>query len=91
MDCGGNIPYILTSDNLPTDVPTFSRGDGWLADRFLKTSVVMPTYLVAFVVCDYKSINSSTTGGLEPKFVRKYWTAITSVRFTSKAKKGKSN
>ena len=32
------------------------RHDGWLLDRFAQTSVVMSTYLLAFVVGEYSSV-----------------------------------
>ncbi|XP_066290306.1 aminopeptidase N-like [Branchiostoma lanceolatum] len=51
--------------NMPLE-STESRGGGWVADRFQKM-VRMPTYLLAFGVSDFVSINSTTSTGIATK------------------------
>ncbi|ELT91342.1 hypothetical protein CAPTEDRAFT_224136 [Capitella teleta] len=58
-----------------TNMPEHEQIPGennWVATVFEKTSVVMPTYLLAFAVADYSFVNSTSTGGLTEKFSR-YW------------------
>lgn len=45
-------------------VKTVEVDDGLLEDRFAKT-VTMSTYLVAFVICDFKSVTARTSSGVQ--------------------------
>ncbi|TMS03121.1 Endoplasmic reticulum aminopeptidase 2 [Larimichthys crocea] len=54
--------YIALS-NMPV-VKTVEVNDGILEDRF-DTSVKMSTYLVAFVICDFKSVTATTSSGVQ--------------------------
>ncbi|XP_019110411.2 endoplasmic reticulum aminopeptidase 2 isoform X2 [Larimichthys crocea] len=54
--------YISLS-NMPV-VKTVEVNDGLLEDRF-DTSVKMSTYLVAFVICDFKSVTATTSSGVQ--------------------------
>lgn len=38
--------------------------DGLLEDQFAET-VTMSTYLVAYVVCDFKSVTATTSSGVQ--------------------------
>uniref|UniRef100_A0A8C9TAW6 Aminopeptidase n=1 Tax=Scleropages formosus TaxID=113540 RepID=A0A8C9TAW6_SCLFO len=49
--------------NMPIE-QTISLGDGLLEDHF-EASVRMSTYLVAFVVCDFRSVSGRTSTGID--------------------------
>jgi aminopeptidase N len=39
---------------------------GWVEDHF-EQSMVMPTYLLAFIVCDYKSLSDMVDDGVNSR------------------------
>ena len=45
------------------------REDDWVLSRFEKTSVVMPTYLLAFAVANYSYVESSADTGITSTYV----------------------
>lgn len=45
-------------------VRTVEVDDGLLEDQFAET-VTMSTYLVAFVICDFKSVTATTSSGVQ--------------------------
>lgn len=45
-------------------VKTVEVDDGLLEDQFGET-VTMSTYLVAYVVCDFKSVTATTSSGVQ--------------------------
>ncbi|KAK7461238.1 hypothetical protein BaRGS_00038713, partial [Batillaria attramentaria] len=53
--------YISLS-NMPL-VRSDDLGEGWTADHFEKT-MIMPTYLLAFIVCDYKNLTDVADEGV---------------------------
>ncbi|KAL2092099.1 hypothetical protein ACEWY4_011897 [Coilia grayii] len=55
-------PYISLS-NMPIE-QTVELANGLLEDRF-DTSVQMSSYLVAFIVCDFKMVTGTTSSGVE--------------------------
>ncbi|XP_075871276.1 endoplasmic reticulum aminopeptidase 2 [Nelusetta ayraudi] len=56
-------PEFISLSNMPI-VKTVEVDDGLLEDRFAKT-VTMSTYLVAFVICDFKSVTARTSSGVQ--------------------------
>lgn len=56
-------PEFISLSNMPV-VKTVEVDDGLLEDRFAKT-VTMSTYLVAFVICDFKSVTARTSSGVQ--------------------------
>ncbi|KAK5932718.1 hypothetical protein CgunFtcFv8_004399 [Champsocephalus gunnari] len=56
-------PELISLSNMPI-VKTVEAGDGLLEDQF-DVSVKMSTYLVAFVVCDFKSVTATTSSGVQ--------------------------
>lgn len=56
-------PELISLSNMPI-VQTVEAGDGLLEDQF-DVSVKMSTYLVAFVVCDFKSVTATTSSGVQ--------------------------
>ncbi|XP_028270660.1 endoplasmic reticulum aminopeptidase 2 [Parambassis ranga] len=56
-------PEFISLSNMPV-VKTVEVNDGLLEDQFAP-SVRMSTYLVAFVVCDFKSVTAKTSSGVQ--------------------------
>ncbi|XP_033978205.1 endoplasmic reticulum aminopeptidase 2 [Trematomus bernacchii] len=56
-------PELISLSNMPI-VKTVEVGDGLLEDQF-DVSVKMSTYLVAFVLCDFKSVTATTSSGVQ--------------------------
>lgn len=56
-------PEYISLSNMPV-VKTVELSDDLLEDQF-DTSVQMSTYLVAFVVCDFKSVTAKTSSGVQ--------------------------
>ncbi|KAK1893011.1 Endoplasmic reticulum aminopeptidase 2 [Dissostichus eleginoides] len=56
-------PEFISLSNMPI-VKTVAVGDGLLEDQF-DVSVKMSTYLVAFVICDFKSVTATTSSGVQ--------------------------
>ncbi|XP_047447734.1 endoplasmic reticulum aminopeptidase 2 [Mugil cephalus] len=56
-------PEHISLSNMPV-VKTVELSDGLLEDWFAP-SVKMSTYLVAFVICDFKSVTSTTSSGVQ--------------------------
>ncbi|XP_070178504.1 uncharacterized protein [Littorina saxatilis] len=56
-DTGRN--YITLSNM--NNISTTPIADGWVEDKY-NTTMVMPTYLLAFVVCDYDRLSDNTMG-----------------------------
>uniref|UniRef100_A0A671VX51 Aminopeptidase n=1 Tax=Sparus aurata TaxID=8175 RepID=A0A671VX51_SPAAU len=56
-------PEYISLSNMPV-VSTVEVHDGLLEDRF-DASVKMSTYLVAFVICDFKSVTATTSSGVQ--------------------------
>uniref|UniRef100_A0A672I739 Aminopeptidase n=1 Tax=Salarias fasciatus TaxID=181472 RepID=A0A672I739_SALFA len=56
-------PEYISLSNMPV-VKTVELSDGLLEDHFAP-SVQMSTYLVAFVVCDFKSVTAKTSSGVQ--------------------------
>ncbi|CAN9513288.1 unnamed protein product [Ophioblennius macclurei] len=56
-------PDYIALSNMPI-VKTVELSDGLLEDQFAP-SVQMSTYLVAFVICDFKSVTAKTSSGVE--------------------------
>uniref|UniRef100_A0AAQ4Q7J0 Aminopeptidase n=1 Tax=Gasterosteus aculeatus aculeatus TaxID=481459 RepID=A0AAQ4Q7J0_GASAC len=56
-------PEYISLSNMPV-VKTFEVNSGVLEDQF-DASVKMSTYLVAFVVCDFKSVTARTSSGVQ--------------------------
>ncbi|KAM9391999.1 endoplasmic reticulum aminopeptidase 2-like [Pholidichthys leucotaenia] len=56
-------PEHISLSNMPVEKTTEGSG-GLLEDRFA-TSVKMSTYLVAFVICDFKSVTATTSSGVQ--------------------------
>ena len=53
---------MISISNMPIDKKEVK--DGWQYDHFEKT-VKMPTYLLAFVVCDFGSKSVTTKSGVK--------------------------
>ncbi|XP_069565580.1 endoplasmic reticulum aminopeptidase 2 [Brachyistius frenatus] len=56
-------PVHISLSNMPV-VKTVEVNDGLLEDQFA-ASVKMSTYLVAFVICDFKSVTATTSSGVQ--------------------------
>ncbi|XP_030272805.1 endoplasmic reticulum aminopeptidase 2 [Sparus aurata] len=56
-------PEYISLSNMPV-AKTVEVHDGLLEDRF-DASVKMSTYLVAFVICDFKSVTATTSSGVQ--------------------------
>lgn len=56
-------PEYISLSNMPV-VKTVEVDDGLLEDQFGET-VTMSTYLVAFVICDFKSVTATTSSGVQ--------------------------
>ncbi|KAM8885152.1 endoplasmic reticulum aminopeptidase 2 isoform 1-T1 [Spinachia spinachia] len=56
-------PEYISLSNMPV-VNTFEVNNGVLEDHF-DASVKMSTYLVAFVICDFKSVTARTSSGVQ--------------------------
>uniref|UniRef100_A0A672YSY3 Aminopeptidase n=1 Tax=Sphaeramia orbicularis TaxID=375764 RepID=A0A672YSY3_9TELE len=56
-------PEFISLSNMPI-VKTLEISGGLLEDRFVP-SVKMSTYLVAFVICDFKSVTATTSSGIQ--------------------------
>lgn len=56
-------PDYISLSNMPV-VSTVEVADGILEDQF-DTSVKMSTYLVAFVICDFRSVSATTSSGVQ--------------------------
>uniref|UniRef100_A0A8D0AKA3 Aminopeptidase n=1 Tax=Sander lucioperca TaxID=283035 RepID=A0A8D0AKA3_SANLU len=56
-------PEYISLSNMPV-VKTVEINDGLLEDQF-DASVKMSTYLVAFVICDFKSVTATTSSGVQ--------------------------
>lgn len=56
-------PEYISLSNMPV-VQTVDINGGLLEDQFAE-SVKMSTYLVAFVVCDFKSVTATTSSGVQ--------------------------
>ncbi|XP_061585050.1 endoplasmic reticulum aminopeptidase 2 isoform X2 [Cololabis saira] len=56
-------PDYISLSNMPI-VNTVDINDGLLEDQFAP-SVKMSTYLVAFVICDFKSVTATTSSGVK--------------------------
>lgn len=56
-------PEHISLSNMPI-VKTVEINEGLLEDRFA-ASVKMSTYLVAFVICDFKSVTAKTSSGVQ--------------------------
>ncbi|XP_029018909.1 endoplasmic reticulum aminopeptidase 2 [Betta splendens] len=56
-------PEYISLSNMPV-IKTLEVGDGLLEDWFAP-SVQMSTYLVAFVICDFKSVTATTSSGVK--------------------------
>ncbi|XP_070690250.1 endoplasmic reticulum aminopeptidase 2 [Pempheris klunzingeri] len=56
-------PEYISLSNMPV-VKTVEVNDGLLEDQF-DASVKMSTYLVAFVICDFKSVTATTSSGVQ--------------------------
>ncbi|XP_053182011.1 endoplasmic reticulum aminopeptidase 2 [Scomber japonicus] len=56
-------PEYISLSNMPI-FKTVEVNTGLLEDRFA-TSVKMSTYLVAFIVCDFKSVTATTSSGVQ--------------------------
>ncbi|KAG7243208.1 hypothetical protein INR49_014810 [Caranx melampygus] len=56
-------PEHISLSNMPI-VKTVEINEGLLEDRFAAT-VKMSTYLVAFVICDFKSVTGKTSSGVQ--------------------------
>ncbi|KAM9393713.1 leucyl-cystinyl aminopeptidase [Pholidichthys leucotaenia] len=54
-------PNYITLSNMPKAQST-SRSDGLTVDEFEKTTVNMSTYLVAFVIADFRSVSKNVSG-----------------------------
>uniref|UniRef100_A0A671VRK7 Aminopeptidase n=1 Tax=Sparus aurata TaxID=8175 RepID=A0A671VRK7_SPAAU len=54
-------PEYISLSNMPVVIEVH---DGLLEDRF-DASVKMSTYLVAFVICDFKSVTATTSSGVQ--------------------------
>ncbi|KAM3867544.1 endoplasmic reticulum aminopeptidase 2 [Diretmus argenteus] len=56
-------PEHIALSNMPVE-KTVELNDGLLEDHFA-VSVKMSTYLVAFVICDFKSVTATTSSGIQ--------------------------
>ncbi|KAF7660154.1 hypothetical protein LDENG_00286810 [Lucifuga dentata] len=56
-------PEYISLSNMPVE-NTVEVNGGLLEDQFA-TSVKMSTYLVAFVICDFKSVTATTSSGVQ--------------------------
>ncbi|XP_028312600.1 endoplasmic reticulum aminopeptidase 2 [Gouania willdenowi] len=56
-------PEFISLSNMPV-METVELADGLMEDQFAE-SVKMSTYLVAFVVCDFKSVTGTTSSGVQ--------------------------
>ncbi|XP_076006764.1 endoplasmic reticulum aminopeptidase 2 [Genypterus blacodes] len=56
-------PEYISLSNMPIE-RTIKLDGGLLEDQFA-TSVKMSTYLVAFVICDFKSVTATTSSGIQ--------------------------
>ncbi|KAI3372893.1 hypothetical protein L3Q82_023350 [Scortum barcoo] len=56
-------PEYISLSNMPV-VKTVKLNNGLLEDRF-GVSVKMSTYLVAFIICDFKSVTATTSSGVQ--------------------------
>ncbi|XP_034398276.1 endoplasmic reticulum aminopeptidase 2 isoform X2 [Cyclopterus lumpus] len=56
-------PEYISLSNMPV-VKTLEVDEGLLEDQF-DASVKMSTYLVAFVICDFKSVTATTSSGVQ--------------------------
>ncbi|XP_073321593.1 endoplasmic reticulum aminopeptidase 2 [Pagrus major] len=56
-------PEYISLSNMPV-AKTVEVNDGLLEDHF-DASVKMSTYLVAFVICDFKSVTATTSSGVQ--------------------------
>ncbi|KAF3695860.1 Endoplasmic reticulum aminopeptidase 2 [Channa argus] len=56
-------PEYISLSNMPI-IKTLELSNGMLEDWFA-TSVKMSTYLVAFVICDFKSVTATTSSGVQ--------------------------
>nr|XP_046243202.1 endoplasmic reticulum aminopeptidase 2 isoform X1 [Scatophagus argus]XP_046243203.1 endoplasmic reticulum aminopeptidase 2 isoform X1 [Scatophagus argus] len=56
-------PEYISLSNMPV-VKTVEVNNGLLEDQF-DASVKMSTYLVAFVICDFKSVTATTSSGVQ--------------------------
>uniref|UniRef100_A0A667XWA7 Aminopeptidase n=1 Tax=Myripristis murdjan TaxID=586833 RepID=A0A667XWA7_9TELE len=55
-------PEHISLSNMP--IKTVELNDGLLEDHFA-VSVRMSTYLVAFIICDFKSVSATTSSGIK--------------------------
>ena len=58
----GHDPNYISISNMPIDGS--ETKNEWKLDHF-KTTPIMPTYLLAFVVCDFKGKTEKSKGGTE--------------------------
>ncbi|XP_033739360.1 aminopeptidase Ey-like [Pecten maximus] len=56
-------PHIISLSNMPL-TNSVDLGDGYFADHF-DVSVIMPTYLVAFILGELESVNKQTTNNVQ--------------------------
>uniref|UniRef100_A0A667YCK6 Aminopeptidase n=1 Tax=Myripristis murdjan TaxID=586833 RepID=A0A667YCK6_9TELE len=57
-------PEHISLSNMPIVSKTVELNDGLLEDHFA-VSVRMSTYLVAFIICDFKSVSATTSSGIK--------------------------